>query len=119
LIDEPMHEAGHYNDGQGLGAAGAAKLGARLKEKLASGQTETYEKERTATIAAMPDIPCNTCGGTGRRAEPPIAGPGTMPCNGCDATGKCRPTAAHYPFDVENVQEFANFLEACGGFEIW
>jgi hypothetical protein len=34
-------------------------------------------------------------------------------------TGAYPPRIAKYPLSVENVQEFANFLDACGGFEIW
>ena len=39
-------------------------------------------------------------------------------CNGCDGKGERRPWDTHYPFSVENVQEFCDFLETCGGFAI-
>jgi hypothetical protein len=39
-------------------------------------------------------------------------------CNGCDGRGDQEAAEAMYPFSVENVEEWASFLEACGGFEI-
>ncbi len=62
--------------------------------------------------------PCTICGATGKRAEPPQTGPGTLPSNGCDSSGRVLNFATHYPFDLENVREFARFLRASGGFEI-
>lgn len=42
----------------------------------------------------------------------------TVECNGCDGYGKRRPNRTQYPFNVQNVQDFANFLKACGGCDI-
>lgn len=39
--------------------------------------------------------------------------------NGCDGKGTKRPADTWYPFEVENVKEFATFLQDCGGFEIY
>jgi hypothetical protein len=39
-------------------------------------------------------------------------------CNACDGVGTRESFAAGYPFSVENVQEFADFLSDCGGFQI-
>lgn len=39
-------------------------------------------------------------------------------CGGCEGKGERRPWDTHYPFSVENVQEFADFLLDSGGFEI-
>lgn len=39
-------------------------------------------------------------------------------CNACDGRGKRENFEASYPFSAENVEEFAKFLEGCGGFEI-
>ncbi|MBI4596362.1 MAG: hypothetical protein HY730_08310 [Candidatus Tectomicrobia bacterium] len=33
--------------------------------------------------------------------------------------GKIEPEETHYPFDWENVQEFAEFCKDSGGFQIW
>ena len=40
-------------------------------------------------------------------------------CNVCEGTGKVKSFSAHYPFDVDNVEEFAKFCIESGGFEIW
>jgi hypothetical protein len=40
-------------------------------------------------------------------------------CNACSGKGSKRPLDAEYPFSVENVTNFVEFLEHCGGFEGW
>ena len=45
-------------------------------------------------------------------------GPGTLKCNGCEGKGKRKDWMTNYPFSLENVKAFADFLEKCGGFEI-
>jgi hypothetical protein len=111
-------ECGHSNDGDGLDAADAEELAQRLQAEVDSGATARYATERQAALEALPDEECSICSGTGKRRKPPQTGPGRTPCNGCDGTGKVRPFATHYPFDVENVQEFVEFLRDCGGFAI-
>ncbi len=110
---------GHSNDGDGLDEEDALALARRLREELESGRTKEYEERYMAALKALPDEPCPICGGTGRRLPPPQVGPGDVPCNGCNGTGRVRPFATHYPFSEENVREFVEFLENCGGFEIW
>jgi hypothetical protein len=39
-------------------------------------------------------------------------------CPCCKGTGSIDPCAHNYAFSVENVQRFAVFLRACGGFGI-
>ena len=39
-------------------------------------------------------------------------------CNGCQGKGSVRPFSTNYPFDLENLKEFADFCEQSGGFEI-
>ena len=109
---------GQFNDGWGLNDKGAQRLGHRLYEKINSGHTEKYTVERKHHLSNLPDEQCEICGGTGKRAKAPKTGPGKYPCNGCDGKGKKRPWATSYPFDEENVQEFADFLMDSGGFEI-
>lgn len=106
------------NDGDGLDAEGSVALAAALQAELDAGRTAAFEKEYMAGLKAMPDEKCKICGGKGKRANPPVCGPGVLPCNGCDHTGKVRPSQCSYPFSAENVQEFVNFLRDCGGFEI-
>jgi len=40
-------------------------------------------------------------------------------CNCCKGTGKVESFTAHYPFDADNIRDFAKFCEESGGFEIW
>ena len=114
----PEDNPGHFNDGWGLDAEGAIALADRLAGELASGATAEYARQYQARLEALPPQTCTTCGGTGKRAEPPNIGPGSMPCNGCDGSGKVLSMETHYPFSEENVREFEAFLRGCGGFEI-
>lgn len=118
VIPDKVRASGHSNDGAGLNWADSIKLSEILLHQIESGKTKKYEDEYTAKIEALPDEDCTICGGTGLRAEVPNIGPGKLSCNGCNRTGKCRPWSASYPFSVENVKAFAEFLLTCGGFEI-
>ena len=107
------------NDGDGLNARDARRLGERLQEEIDAGRTQLYAERYHAAQCALPDEDCEVCAGTGKRKQVPQTGAGTEPCNGCNSTGKRRPWETYYPFEVEYVQEFATFLKVCGGFEIW
>jgi hypothetical protein len=85
------------NAGDGLGARDSKRLGEILQQEITLGRTRVYQITRDAVLGAKPDLPCN----------------------GCHATGKVRPSECNYPFDVANVERFAEFLRDCGGFEIW
>lgn len=123
------------NDGDGLDASGAEALGTVLRKRLADGTIASLLAERDKLLAELPDEPCELCSGTGIRSDDIgrkdgqpdkiITAPPDHPrlgqkgwCNACDGRGTRRPFATNYPCDVENVTEFADFLEACGGFEI-
>lgn len=125
-IPDKVKASGHNNDGAGLNEKDSIKLAKILLHQIEIGETKKYEDEYTAKIEALPDEDCIICGGTGLRANVPNIGPGSNGCNACGGsfdgnnrgTGKRRPWAASYPFSVENVKEFAEFLLKCGGFEI-
>ena len=118
----------HSNDGDGLDADGARALAAALQRDLDNGVVAAYAKEREEALAALPMLECSLCEGTGVRTDevgrkfgmdrPRDPETGQGGCNGCDGKGKVAPLGADAPFTVENVQEFATFLAACGGFEI-
>ena len=118
IIPAAGAKRGHYNEGWGLNAAGAARLAERLRENIQSGLTKQYADAREKHLKSLPDEPCEICEGTGKRATPPKTGPGRETCNGCDGKGKKRPWDTEYPFEEKNVQEFADFLNDSGGFEI-
>lgn len=111
------------NDGDGLDAFGAEALAAVLRKNLADGTIARTLAKRDAELAALPDETCTLCNGTGFRTDAIARSAGLdqsngKPCNGCEGRGKRRPFETYYPCDVENVTEFADFLEASGGFEI-
>ena len=107
------------NDGCGLDDADSKTLADMLDEARVIGRIALYVETRNRLLARMPDEPCSICGGTGKRREVPDIGPGDKPCNGCGATGSVRPFDTNFHVSVEDVQEFATFLRASGGFEIW
>jgi hypothetical protein len=39
-------------------------------------------------------------------------------CNGCSGEGKTDAWETNYQLDLDDIKEFAEFLENCGGFEI-
>ena len=114
----PEDNSGHENSGWGLDACQSAQLATRLETLLECGVVRGYSEARTAALAAQPDQDCAICAGTGKRKAVPQMGAGDQPCNGCDSSGQVRPWSANYPFDEDNVREFAAFLRDCGGFEI-
>ena len=128
--------SGHYNDGDGLDEQGARELAVILRSNIEGGYTAAYEAEYNEYIASLPRHKCDLCEGTGirtdkvgqdmgmptRELEPEVAiivGRTHGWCNSCRGEGKVDDFNAGYPFSVENVQEFAAFLEGCGGFKIW
>lgn len=108
-------EYGQSNDGDGLNAEDAVLLAETLQAEIDSGRCLQYEQEYRDHLAALPDEECNLCNGTGTRTDAIVQGK----CNGCEGKGSRRPWQTHYPFEVENVREFAEFLRDSGGFEIW
>lgn len=114
----PHNNLGHSNEGWGLNARGASALAKRLARALAAGDAAQYERAHEAALAALPLVPCTTCDGTGKRAEPPQTGPGFLHCNGCDGKGGTPHFITHYHFSTELLGEFEMFLRHCGGFKI-
>jgi len=110
---------GQSNDGGGLDAEDSKKLAVYLEQRIGNREAAAYVARRNETLAALPDVLCWLCGGTGRRATPPEIGPGDHPCNRCGSTGHIRPWETEYSLDVRNIENFARFLAHCGGFEIW
>lgn len=123
IINDDLKSMGHFNDGAGLDEAGSLELAKRLQEKIDNGETKKTENEYNAFIEALPDEKCTFCNGTGKRRDKVGAADIAWQekcggCNACGGKGTVRPNVAVYPFAVENVQEFADFLKDCGGFEI-
>jgi hypothetical protein len=128
--------SGAYNDGDGLDADGAAELGKALLADVASGKTKAYGDKYREWQKSLPKEPCTYCATTGIRTDDVGKDMGQDKkelddedkvlygrthgwCNGCDGAGWTDNFALNYPFDSENVQQFAEFCLASGGFEIW
>lgn len=109
---------GHSNDGDGLDAHASKMLAKVLRDEVSSGRCAAYQKEWQKQLDDIPDGECTICAGTGKRKEAPNIGAGSIHCNGCDGKGHKPPMDKWHHFNVENVEEFATFLENCGGFEI-
>lgn len=118
----------HSNDGDGLGPAESLALADALDRDLANGRVLAYADQYEAEQGNLPDSECRLCQGTGIRTDevgktfgldkPRDPSTGTGGCNGCAGTGRQDHPGKWYPFSVENVREFANFLRNCGGFSI-
>lgn len=114
IISDELEKSGQYNDGAGLDAEGSKRLAGVLRDEVSAGRTKRYADRHKAEQDALPDEICDLCGGTGTRTDMKVENG----CNKCLGKGKVRPYDTWYPFSVENVEEFATFLEGCGGFEI-
>lgn len=126
---------GHYNNGDGLDEAGALLLAKQIRESLATGDAERYITERNDALAQLERPTCEWCAGTGIRTDE-VGVAHKMPerelspemasltgrthgfCNGCSGEGKTDHWDTNYQFDLEDIKQFAEFLENCGGFEI-
>ena len=132
--DDP--EDGFFNSGYGLRDMDAADLGEALLKSVADGTADEFRLKYYADLADLDREDCVWCDTTGIRTddvgikagqhekalEPEIAslvGREFGWCNGCNGIGT-RPHFLHnYPFEIEIVKEFGEFLVASGGFEIW
>lgn len=129
------HVNGHMNDGDGLNAEDAKALGEKLMLELWEGRTAQFAKDYMASLADLPRENCTICDGTGIRSddlgvqngwplkelEPEVqilVGRTHGSCNACSGIGTTENWATSYPFNVQNVAEFAQFCINSGGFQI-
>ena len=103
----------HSNDYDGLSEDDARGLAELLQREIDSGRTEAYVLLRQSEPKLMPNERCEICNGTG---DPDKNG---ILCSECNGKGYHCPSATEYVLRTRNVQRFAAFLRACGGFEIW
>jgi hypothetical protein len=107
-------EHGHTNDGDGLNSSDSKKLALLIQKDIDLGKVEEYKKNREIYLNSLPLVNCDYCSATGFRNDQFVQGK----CNACDGIGKSKHFETHYPFEVDNVQEFQLFLNNCGGFKI-
>jgi hypothetical protein len=126
---------GHDNNGEGLNAEKSAILAEQMKADIASGASQDYITARNHKLASLDRPTCDTCAGTGirtdevgmfqdmptRKLSPEMAsltGRTHGFCNACLGEGKKDHWETNYSLDLEDIEEFAEFLENCGGFKI-
>jgi hypothetical protein len=118
-------ENGHSNDGDGLNASDTFKLAKSLKANLVNGEAEKYVKERQEFLDSLPLEDCQYCSTTGQRIWQPGEGSNntdkvqTKTCNACSGIGKSKSWATSYYLDLQDIQEFHDFLVYSGGFNIY
>jgi hypothetical protein len=129
-------EEGHSNSGDGLDAEDSIRLADALEEAIRSGHTKEYETAYREHLGSLPREACSLCDETGIRRDEvgvqygyhdkkltpeqvSLYGREFGWCNGCDGHGSQANFMSNYPFDVSNVDEFAQFLRHCGGFQIF
>ena len=125
----------HSNDGDGLDAHDAKELAKRLQADIENGKVSEWEKNYNEWRSSLPREACEICNCTGIRSDKRGIEMG-MPdkelspenkiltgreygwCNSCDGVGTKENWLSSYPFETDNVKEFANFLKNSGGFKI-
>ena len=118
ILTEKDMEAGCYNDGHKISKTKAGKIAKKLYNLIEGGLVKDYEGGYKKNLDSLEQIDCNICDATGKRQEPPLTGAGDRECNGCKGTGKRNHPDKSYPFDEDNVRQFANFCANSGGFRI-
>jgi hypothetical protein len=113
LIDRETFDSGTYNEGAGLNAYDAAKLGVKLLVLVEDGSCATYKRERDLWLESLKDDNCSRCNNNNRGYNK------KKECKSCDGKGTQDNWNKHYPFHEDNVKEFADFCIDSGGFEIW
>jgi hypothetical protein len=110
----------------------ASRLADALFEDIASGKAEKYADNFMLTVKAEPTVVCEICAGTGIRADElgKEKGMDKMElvallaeqvgrthgyCNGCGGFGSRKTNNSSYYLEVEDIQEFAEFLKNSGG----
>jgi hypothetical protein len=127
--------SGYTNDGDGLDAVSSLDLANALFAEIESGRTAEYSQAYNEHLAGLPRENCKYCNTTGIRTDeigvkmgqperalsPEVSilvGRTHGWCNGCDGVGTQENWNAGYPFSVENVRDFAEFVRDSGGFSI-
>ena len=113
LLDDNDCERGCYNDGHEITEDKAMKIGVELTAMLEDGRVQAHNDMYEAQLEALPQVDCYVCDNNNRGNKK------KKECKPCNQTGKKDDWAKSYPFDVENVREFAKFCLESGGFEIW
>ena len=112
IITDKIWDEGHHNGGQKINDEDAKVLGAVLLHQINKGNTIKYEAEYIQWQDDLEQNICTTCNNNNKGNNK------KKDCKMCDKTGKRDNWNKSYPFQTENVKEFAEFCLNSGGFEI-
>lgn len=123
ILDDEDMERGHDNGGHEISEEKADAIANTLFALVESKEAAKYEVKYMTKLKNLPLETCGYCKGTGRRNDENVKGR----CNVCNTEytreqkipiGKVKSFECSYPFDADNVKEFAKFCKESGGFEI-
>ena len=100
------------NSGYKICEEKALIIGVRLHAFILDGSTQKWKEGYDKELSELPKEPCFRCDGNNRGHNK------KKECLQCDKTGERENFQANYPFDVENVKNFAKFCIESGGFEV-
>jgi len=116
---------GHTNSGDGLNASDAKRLANLIKKDLENGKAEKWKDDYCSYLDSLQKEPCNICSSTGvqkvkiKQDSSDVELEQERKCFSCDGEGVRDNWAKNYPFTIENLREWQEFLENCGGFNIY
>jgi hypothetical protein len=114
LFLEGETECWFSNDGQVVSAETARAIGERLQKLIADGSVEKYKEEFYSNIDGPPDEPDEESDEPGREDDPHSQKGKTV----YKGKGTAVIWTIEYEFDVAELEKFAKFCLASGGFEI-
>jgi len=113
-------ESPQLNDGSGLNSKDSYTLARLLKKDIESGALEKYIEDFHSYLNALPLEDCTYCDENGNLSATISSGATSLvQCNTCKGTKKRESILTWYRMNLNLMKEFQQFLENCGGFEIW
>ena len=113
VLTEKQKQLGRSNNGVKIDEKQCKVIAQLLRKEMETGNTKMYEKGFKEYVKNTEE-PCEACGGTGIKEDDFTVG--EPHCSNGVWTVKL---TRQCPFSEETVKEFVEFLQNCGGFEIW
>ena len=112
LLTDEEWQAGSYNDGHEYDEDVCIAMAELLQAEIDDGSCQRYQEWYQSKLDNTPNETCSRCNGNNRGRKK------KKDCNPCEGTGEQESWSKSYPFHVDNVQRFVNFLKECGGMSI-
>ena len=112
LLTEEEWQAGTVNDGHEYDENVCLEMARLLQAEIDDGSCQKYKESYDEYRGSLPKEKCFRCNGNNHGNNK------KKECEQCDKTGERENFNASYPFHVDNVQNFVNFLKECGGMTI-